>query len=115
MIDPGPGPLGLCPVRGIVEVEQDSSIWLANTGSQPIQIALTSAPILGFPREDGLWYLDTDATDVEREQCCPKFRTKRNGPLPMSASRWREANRDTARPEGAVGGDRIHTGDSTRH
>ena len=27
MIDPGPGPLGLCPVRGIVEVEQDSSIW----------------------------------------------------------------------------------------
>ena len=38
MIDPGPGPLGLCPVRGIVEVEQDSSIWLANTGPQPIQI-----------------------------------------------------------------------------
>ena len=38
MIDPGPGPLGLCPVRGIVEVEQDSSNWLANTGSQPIQI-----------------------------------------------------------------------------
>ena len=38
MIDPGPGPLGLCPVPGIVEVEQDSSIWLANTGSQPIQI-----------------------------------------------------------------------------
>ena len=38
MIDPGPGPLGLCPVRGIVEVEQDSNFWLANTGSQPIQI-----------------------------------------------------------------------------
>ena len=38
MIDPGPGPLGLCLVRAIVEVEQDSSIWLANTGSQPIQI-----------------------------------------------------------------------------
>ena len=38
MIDPGPGPLGLCPVRGIVEVEQDSSIWLANTGMQPIHI-----------------------------------------------------------------------------
>ena len=26
--------------------------------------ALTSAPILGFPREEGLWYLDTDASDV---------------------------------------------------
>ena len=33
MVDQGPGPLGLCPVRGIVEVEQDSNIWLANTGS----------------------------------------------------------------------------------
>ena len=38
MIDPGPGPLGLCPVRGIVEVEQDSSIWLTNTTTQPIHI-----------------------------------------------------------------------------
>ena len=38
VVDQGPGPLGLCPVRGIVEVEQDSNIWLANTGSQPIQI-----------------------------------------------------------------------------
>ena len=38
MIDPGPGPLGLCPVPGIVEVKQDSSIWLANTGSQRIPI-----------------------------------------------------------------------------
>ena len=26
--------------------------------------ALTSGPILGIPREDGLWYLDTDASDV---------------------------------------------------
>ena len=26
--------------------------------------ALTSAPILRFPREDGLWYLDTHASDV---------------------------------------------------
>ena len=38
MIELGPGPLGLCPVRGIVEVEQDSSIWLANSGTQPIHI-----------------------------------------------------------------------------
>ena len=26
--------------------------------------ALTSAPILGFPREEGLWYLDTNLSDV---------------------------------------------------
>ena len=32
MVDQGPGPLGLCPVRGIVEVEQASNIWLANPG-----------------------------------------------------------------------------------
>ena len=38
MIETGPGPLGLCPVRGVVEVEKDSSIWLANTGTQPIHI-----------------------------------------------------------------------------
>ena len=60
--------------------------------------ALISAPILGFPREDGLWYLDTDASAAERERCCPKSRMKRNGSLPMSASCWREANRGTARP-----------------
>ena len=38
IVDRGPGPLGLCPVRGIVEVEQASNIWLANPGSQPIQL-----------------------------------------------------------------------------
>ena len=38
MIETGPRPLGQCPVRGVVEVEQDSSIWLANTGTQPIHI-----------------------------------------------------------------------------
>ena len=38
MADQGPGLLGLCPVRGIVEVEQASNIWLANPGSQPIQL-----------------------------------------------------------------------------
>ena len=37
-IEMGPGPLGLCPVRGVVEVEKDSSIWLANTGTQPVRI-----------------------------------------------------------------------------
>ena len=38
MIEAGPGPLGLCPVRGVVEVDQDSRIWLANPGPQPIRI-----------------------------------------------------------------------------
>ena len=32
MIEPGPGPLGLCPVRGVIEVEQDSSIWISGAG-----------------------------------------------------------------------------------
>ena len=31
---------------------------------QQLKNALTSALILGFPREEGLWYLDTDASDV---------------------------------------------------
>ena len=38
MIEMGPGPLGLCQVQGVVEVEKDSSIWLANTGTQQISI-----------------------------------------------------------------------------
>ena len=29
--------------------------------------ALTSAPILGFPREEGLWYISTEASDVWTE------------------------------------------------
>ena len=38
MIEAGQGPLGLCLLRGVVEVEQDSRIWLANTRPQPIRI-----------------------------------------------------------------------------
>ena len=38
MIEMGPGPLGLCPVRGVVEDEQDSRIWLAIMGPQPVGI-----------------------------------------------------------------------------
>ena len=38
MIETGPGPLGLCLVRRVVEVKQDSRIWLANTGPQPIRV-----------------------------------------------------------------------------
>ena len=38
MNEMGPGPLGLCPVRGVFEVEKDIRIWLANTGMQPIRI-----------------------------------------------------------------------------
>ena len=29
-----------------------------------LKTALTSTLVLGFPREDGLWYLDTDASDI---------------------------------------------------
>ena len=29
-----------------------------------LKLAMTSAPIMGFPKEDGQWYLDTDASDV---------------------------------------------------
>ena len=35
-----------------------------NEAFRQLKNALTSAPILGFPREEGLWYLDTDASDV---------------------------------------------------
>ena len=69
-----------------------------NEAFSPLINALTNAPILGFPREEGLWYLDTDASDVERERCCPRFRTGRSVSLPTLVSHWRGASRGTARP-----------------
>ena len=38
MVEIGPGPLGLCPVQGVAEVDRDTKIWLANLGSQPVEI-----------------------------------------------------------------------------
>ena len=35
-----------------------------NEAFNELKATLTSAPILGFPWEDGPWYLDTDASDV---------------------------------------------------
>ena len=60
--------------------------------------ALTSAPILGFPREEGLWYLDTDASDVGMGAVLSQIPDGEEGSLPTSASRWKEVSRGTARP-----------------
>ena len=38
MVEAGPGPLGLCPVRGVAEVDRDTKIWLVNLGSLPVEI-----------------------------------------------------------------------------
>ena len=38
MGEAGPGLLGLCPVRGVTEVERDSKIWVANLGSHPVEV-----------------------------------------------------------------------------
>ena len=38
MVEAGPGPLGLCPVRGVAEVDRDTKICLVNLGSQPVEI-----------------------------------------------------------------------------
>ena len=35
-----------------------------NEAFRQLKNGLTSAPILGFPQEEGLWYLDTDASDI---------------------------------------------------
>ena len=39
MLELGPGPLGLCPVQGVAEVNQETRIWLANSGLQPIEVS----------------------------------------------------------------------------
>ena len=38
MVEAGPSQLGLCLVRGVSEVEQDSEIWVANLGLHPVEI-----------------------------------------------------------------------------
>ena len=54
--------------------------------------ALTSAPILGFPREDGLWYLDTDASDVGTGAVLSQVQDEEERVIGTE-----EANRSTAR------------------
>ena len=44
-----------------------------------LQTAVTIARVLGFPREEGQWYLDTDTSDVGPELFCHKLRMVRNG------------------------------------
>ena len=39
MLEEGPSPLGLCPVRGVAEVNKDTTIWLANSGPRPMEVA----------------------------------------------------------------------------
>ena len=69
-----------------------------------LKSALTSAPILGFPREDRLWYIDTDASDVGTGAVLSQIQDEEERSLPMSASRWKEASRGTARPARSCGG-----------
>ena len=39
MLEAGPGLLGLCPVRGITEINQETKGWLVNSGLRPIEVA----------------------------------------------------------------------------
>ena len=77
MIKMGPGPLGLCPVRGVVEVEKDSSIWLANTGTQPIHIeqnevvAMAECVMAGPGTNPGNGRDDRDEVNGLVEQAAP--------------------------------------------
>ena len=42
-----------CPVREVVEVEQDSRTWLANMGAQPIRIEGNEEQVRGTARTTG--------------------------------------------------------------
>ena len=39
MLEEGPRPLGRCPVRGVAKVNQDTTIWLANSGPRSVEVA----------------------------------------------------------------------------
>ena len=38
MVEAGPWPPGPCPVRLVAEEDRDTKIWLANLGSEPVEI-----------------------------------------------------------------------------
>ena len=39
ILEEGPSLLGLCPVRRVAEVNQDTTFWLANSGPRPVEVA----------------------------------------------------------------------------
>ena len=49
MLEEGSGPLGLCPMREVAEVNRDTTIWLANSGPRPVEVALNQVVALVLP------------------------------------------------------------------
>ena len=47
MVEAGPGPLGLCLVRGVTEVVRESKIWVANVWSHPVEIEENQVVAMG--------------------------------------------------------------------
>ena len=101
MIEMGPGPLGLCPVRGVFEVEKDSSIWLANTGTQPIHIeqnevvAMAECVMAGPRTNTGNGRDDRDEVNRLVEQAAPHLTDEECQQLRAVSScgqPWRHAN-----------------------
>ena len=119
MIDPGPEPLELCPVRGIVEVEQDSSIWLANTGTQPIHIekdevvAMAECVLAEPGASSGNDRDDRDEVNGLVEQAAPHLTSEecRQLQAAMAARKhlFAKGKGDLGRTD--IGQHQIHTGD----
>ena len=66
--------------------------------------ALTSAPILGFPREERLWYLDTDASDVGTGAVLSQIQDEEERVIAYQQVAGRERAEVLHGPQGAVGG-----------
>ena len=119
MIETGPGPLGLCPVRGVVEVKQDSSIWLANTGTQPIhieqdEVVAMAECVLGRPgASQGNDRDDRDEVNGLVEQAAPHLTDEECQQLraAMAACKhlFAKGKGDLGRTD--IVQDQIHTGD----
>ena len=67
MLKEGPGPLGLCPVRGVAEVNQDTMIWLANSGPRPVEVAPDQVVALAerVSESEGMEQRDDSTNTVE--------------------------------------------------
>ena len=77
------------------------SDWTAQRDEafEQLKTTLTSAPVLGFPREEGQWYLDTDASDMGTGAVLSQVQDGEERVVAYVCSLWRGANNVTAQRE----------------
>ncbi len=75
-------------------------VWTQEQESafEDLKSALTSPPVLGLPNSTDYFILDTDASDMQSEVYCSRFKTGRKESFAIAPSRCHQNKGDTAPP-----------------